>query len=118
MNSTHCHSSPAEIPLTVEPVDEQLVNVPSSLGPLLYASTPVAGMTQEPAVALGKVTVPQAGVAIETTPDADDEVTQVEITINGVTATIAAALRVRAVGNRRFGAVLFEPIGSPLTCSS
>jgi hypothetical protein len=114
MNSTHCHSSPAEIPLTVEPVDEQLVNVPSSTGPLLYASTPVAGMTHEPAVALGKVTVPQAGVAIVTTPDADDEVAQVETAINGVITTIAATLTARAVGNRRFGAILFEPIVDPL----
>ena len=31
MNSTHCHSSPAAIPLTVELVDEQSAPVPSSL---------------------------------------------------------------------------------------
>jgi hypothetical protein len=84
MNSTHCHSSPAEIPLTVEPVAEQLDNVPSSLEPLLYASTPVPGMTHDPAVALGKMTAPQAGVAMETTAEAEEAVTQSGTATSGV----------------------------------
>jgi hypothetical protein len=75
--------------LTVELVDEQLDTVPSSLGPLLYASTPVPGITQEPAVALGKMTAPQAGVAMDTTPDAEEAVTQPGTATSGVMAANA-----------------------------